>query len=555
MITRRVCAATCIVLTGFLLAGCGGGAAATPVETEATEPPPTATPPGLQATVMDVINRVDAHPLPDGEWERALVDMLIQQGGEVWAREASTARVDVEAERVRVAPNTIFTLDQPQPDTMQLTLEEGQIWLDVEGLEPGQTFEVETPGATASVRGTRFSVRAKEDGSTIVSTQVGTVTVAAQTQVVTATAGLQVEVPAGGPPENAQPMTFDEQVRWGMAVGADLDVVLPVVGDSAVVSATGALINTDWSPGGQYFAFSIYDPLQGKIGTAYYDTQTGALDSFPAVLGENEKMLGVFFGPEEGVFAYRANGAQSDRLCTSRMGGSEQTCFGGDAMYGWPLWSPDGEWLLFYSDRGLDGEGFGLYKARPDGSDFTPLTDGDGPYNIRQSWSPDGESIAFVRASDYQGPGDVWVMGADGSDARPVFEGIREGSHDHLAWSPDGSALVVAGQEGGLYLVSPDDKTIATVRGTDGWTCWMPEWSPTGDGWPIWFYSEGADGETPGLWTVSEQGGPTYFAATTLGPLFDSSHVAFARSRSSEESYETRLHFFNLEPSFWPASP
>jgi hypothetical protein len=187
-----------LALLGAAVA-CGGSEGPTQVEVPpdrpTAAPTETAIPAGPQATVVDLVNEVDAHPLPNDEWEDAQVDMTIYTGGEVWAQEASTARVGVEEDLVRVAPNTIFTLQQPDEDTTQLSLDEGQIWVNVEGLEPGETFEVETPGAVASVRGTRFGVRVGADDTTVVSTQEGTVTVTAASTAVTVTAGFQTVVP------------------------------------------------------------------------------------------------------------------------------------------------------------------------------------------------------------------------------------------------------------------------------------------------------------------------------------------------------------------------
>ncbi|MGD1996845.1 MAG: FecR domain-containing protein, partial [Anaerolineae bacterium] len=445
---------TLVALVG-LVTGCGGGAAApSPTAEETALPTAVPTPRGPQATVVDLINEVDAHALPEEDWVDALVDMVIYLGGEVWAREASTARVDVEEGLVRVAPNTIFTFGQPEPDTLELELDEGQVWVDVEGLAPGETFEVETPAAVASVRGTRFGARAAADGTTIVSTQVDTVTVAAATQVVTVTAGYQTTVVPGDPPAAPQPMSNEEQVRWGMAVGSELDMALPAVGDSHVLTATGFYFhNFDWSPDGAYSVMSYYHPFTEAYTNTFYDARAGT--TIPSPLPRN--VNGVLFNPAGDGLAYQSWGSDysSSSICTAGIDGSNPSCFGGDAVYGWPFWSPDGEWVVFYSNRRTMGGGpllslpgpghedpgrvvhpldagteqadddaFNLFRARPDGSDMTPLTFDEGGNNIRQAWSPQGDSIAFVYAAEYMGPGDVWVMNADGSDARMLFDGI-----------------------------------------------------------------------------------------------------------------------------------
>jgi dipeptidyl aminopeptidase/acylaminoacyl peptidase len=56
-------------------------------------------------------------------------------------------------------------------------------------------------------------------------------------------------------------------------------------------------------------------------------------------------------------------------------------------------------------------------------------------------WSPDGRSIAFLRKDD-KGHDQVWVIPADGGEARSVTTRVR-GVVDY-AWSPDASELVVS---------------------------------------------------------------------------------------------------------------
>jgi len=39
---------------------------------------------------------------------------------------------------------------------------------------------------------------------------------------------------------------------------------------------------------------------------------------------------------------------------------------------------------------------------------------------VAPTWSPDGAKIAFL--TDRRGKWEIWVMNADGSDQRPMFE-------------------------------------------------------------------------------------------------------------------------------------
>ena len=97
-----------------------------------------------------------------------------------------------------------------------------------------------------------------------------------------------------------------------------------------------------------------------------------------------------------------------------------------------PVWSPDGGRILFRSPRGLEivsALGGPSRLVVPDESD--PATDpweSVGPL-LPAAWSPDGESIAFVRSDTLQ------AVRLDGGDPTPLASG---GELHSCSWSPDG---------------------------------------------------------------------------------------------------------------------
>ena len=579
------------------------GDTATQASTEPTTVP-TTTRPDVHATVKDVVNDVLAAPGENDKEEEAATGMAIFVGGHVRAEEASTALVEVDVDkRVRVAPNTSFVLRQLDPDTMKLDLSQGQTWINVEGLEEGDTVEVETPTAVASVRGTRWSARLTHAGATVFTTQVDTVTVISKAGgTVEVLPGFQTMVETGAQPSTPEPMTPDEQMRWGMASGENLDVVLPVVGHTAAYTYAGIPLSKDWSSDGRYFVHSYYDTRAMERRHTFYDVQVGGI--IPSPLPPDA--TGVFFNPVGEALAYQVPEGDNTSICTMGYSGGlsgslspsrsglpgkaslalpfeadrlQTTCFGGDALYGWPFWSPDGEWLSFYSNRDAAGAGlprnrggglakeivgrqdddsvFHLYRARPDGSDMEQLTS-DGNHAIRHEWSPDGKWIAFVRADEYDAPGDVWVMRADGTDARRVFESIYGNGLAHLAWSPDGKWLAAPATAEGLWIVSTGingaEEDNWLVPGTDDIMCDEYAWSATDSGWPIllhgyhkvhrqravWAYLPGVTDEA---WLLADSGwGPAW------APTGDRVASAFV-DEASGEAFEVSL--FSIEPSLW----
>ena len=93
-----------------------------------------------------------------------------------------------------------------------------------------------------------------------------------------------------------------------------------------------------------------------------------------------------------------------------------------------------------------------LYVRRTDGTALRRLRVPGRPSDPR--FSPLGRRIAFTSS------GAIWVINADGSDARRV---TPPGLHArNPAWSPDGSALAFAGGRAGRRVVS----ALASTAGT-----------------------------------------------------------------------------------------
>ncbi len=103
--------------------------------------------------------------------------------------------------------------------------------------------------------------------------------------------------------------------------------------------------------------------------------------------------------------------------------------------------SPDGETLVF----DLLGD---LYTLPIAGGQATRITSGMA-YDAQPRFSPDGERIVFI--SDRTGSEQVWTISTDGADSTQVTTG---GSHDMLSpeWTPDGEYIVVSKGSGSLKI-------------------------------------------------------------------------------------------------------
>jgi hypothetical protein len=98
--------------------------------------------------------------------------------------------------------------------------------------------------------------------------------------------------------------------------------------------------------------------------------------------------------------------------------------------------SPDGAQLAFDSDR--DGER-GVYVANRDGSEVHRVS---GPgFAAVPSWSPDGATLAFVRAeTDRPHVWNLWLQRLDGGSSRRLTS-FRFGQTWSASWFPDGRRI------------------------------------------------------------------------------------------------------------------
>ena len=131
--------------------------------------------------------------------------------------------------------------------------------------------------------------------------------------------------------------------------------------------------------------------------------------------------------------------------------------------------SPDGRYLVFDLLAHV-------YRVPTSGGAAECLTASSGvALNYHPRFSPDGNTIAFV--SDRGGQNNLWLMDADGSNPRQVFQdlGVRV---FEPAWTPDGDYIVVRRQSldprsTGIWMYHRDGGTGVELVGKDvsraGW--------------------------------------------------------------------------------------
>jgi hypothetical protein len=131
-----------------------------------------------------------------------------------------------------------------------------------------------------------------------------------------------------------------------------------------------------------------------------------------------------------------------------------------------PVWSPDGSRIAFASSRSGNSD---IYLMNPDGAEVVRLTD-DPEDEMSPAWSPDGREIVFVRAG-----GGIFIMHADGSEARPLGQGGGA-----PAWSPDGTRIAFE-----RFINDHQDIWVVNADGSDA-RALTNNVSPAASNGPTW---------------------------------------------------------------------
>ena len=147
-------------------------------------------------------------------------------------------------------------------------------------------------------------------------------------------------------------------------------------------------------------------------------------------------------------------------------------------------WAPDGQSIVFTSDRNGSGD---LFRVAADGSGLTQLTS-DTAYDDQAAFSPDGKELVFVstRGSGYA---DIWKLDIATRRAKALTTG--PGGDYRPAWSPDGKWIAFSSgrgiiapfaegrwerqQRAEIYLIRPDGSGMKKITSTGGF-CGSPKW-------------------------------------------------------------------------------
>lgn len=217
----------------------------------------------------------------------------------------------------------------------------------------------------------------------------------------------------------------------------------------------------------------------------------------------------------KGVMLMNRIGPSSSELYVANADGSGERKFLADTGLEYHAsWSPDGNWVVFTSERNGDGNS-DIYRARADGTGVEPLVTG-ASVDDAGVLSPDGAHLAFVSTRDgYRA--NIWLLDLQTKALRNLTgQGEPQGDPElpdcffRPAWSPDGQWIAFSSdrntpwrghdngrgwehtQELSIYVIRPDGSGFRKIASKPGYCLGSPKWSP--DGERIVFYEITTEG-------------------------------------------------------------
>jgi len=290
-----------------------------------------------------------------------------------------------------------------------------------------------------------------------------------------------------------------------------------------VMGATGESVrrltdfgyNPVWSPDGKRLLFAtelVVNPFgRSSISSLWtVDVKTG--ETKQILSGDAVQPVFSPHGIRIAFWSLKGQGGQRDIFTIPAEGGAPVEVTN-DAAVDWnPVWSPDGKFLYFVSNRGgsmnlwripideasgkilgepqpitapardiahiriaRDGRkivytsqegssniykiGFNPQKASVVGSPV-PVTRGNQPF-VEQDESPDGERLVFRSVSQQE---DIYISDMDGKNLRQLTNDVYKDRGPQ--WSPDGSKIIFYSDRGGKYefwTIKPDGSELKQI--------------------------------------------------------------------------------------------
>jgi len=229
-----------------------------------------------------------------------------------------------------------------------------------------------------------------------------------------------------------------------------------------------------------------------------------------SLLYADEKLIGARFpaiSPEGDVIAFSYMG---DLWTVPVTGGKATQLTNHSAYEREPIWSPDGQWIAFTSDRMGNND---VYLIRATGGTARQLTFHSGN-DVATDFSPDGAWIIF--SSNRSSMISIFKISIAGGNAIPLLDTYWSWPHS-ARMHPNGKTMLFSlgmensywwrrGYRGSnsakIWKLTPGARDAQSVV-SDQSNCFWPNWGP--DGATIYFVTD-KNADTKNIWTASDAG-------------------------------------------------
>lgn len=266
---------------------------------------------------------------------------------------------------------------------------------------------------------------------------------------------------------------------------ASLAVILPTPTSTLSQPATGLPTNTQTNTSNISDGFIVYASHRAGNLDLYITDPDGTLESrYPLTTDENLNETGPSVSPDGeqiAFYGYPINSDDADIYIMNSDGtGVQNLTDSPDEDDRYVSWSPNGEYLVFHSNRregrSDDPRDYEIYTYALETGAIKQLTD-NVVNDFGPDWSPNGQQIAYYSFEDGW---HLYVMDVSTQESIRLTSGDIEARFP--TWSPDGTQLVfhvTNGDFSQIYICNSDGSDVRPLMTNPGNDA-FPDWSPDG---------------------------------------------------------------------------